>query len=99
MRKPLLDLADEGGLRPSFTLWIGDGSAFSQCFRPFGAPDTLSGDILRLSKQLPIRSGCFEMEGDIMRPFPHLYKFSEQYEDVSENIGAVITPVPLMLIL
>jgi len=48
-----LDMELTPGEKPSMTYWIDEGTKSGQCVRIFDVPRTLSGDILRLYRDLP----------------------------------------------
>jgi hypothetical protein len=58
--------------------------------RIFDVPGTLSGDILRLYRNLPLSSGHFEIDGDNVRPLKCCLEYpkpEDDYEDVSELLS------------
>ena len=48
--------------------WFEDGTALGQYIRLVDHPGTLSGDILRLRRDLPPFQGHFELDGDTGQP-------------------------------
>ncbi|KAM3497095.1 hypothetical protein MY10362_009539 [Beauveria mimosiformis] len=62
--QPVLELHLERGDKSSMTFWYDDGTKHGQCVRIFDVPGTLSGDILRLHRNLPATSGHFEVDED-----------------------------------
>ncbi len=76
------------GDKPNVIYWFEDGTDLGQCIRLYDIPGTLSGDILRLRRHLPVVSGHFEVDGDIVRP---LDRCREPLElPVPEPLGAVV---------
>lgn len=64
--------------------------------RIFDVPGTLSGDILRLHRNLPAMSGHFEVDGDDIRPLDCCLKHPEVIEDDSEDVTELISKLPLV---
>ncbi|PQK16688.1 hypothetical protein BB8028_0006g10070 [Beauveria bassiana] len=73
-----------------------DGTKHGQCVRIFDVPGTLSGDILRLHRNLPAMSGHFEVDGDDIRPLDCCLKHPEVVEDDSEDVTELISKLPLV---
>ncbi|KAI9833232.1 MAG: hypothetical protein M1826_000145 [Phylliscum demangeonii] len=80
------------------TYWRDNGTPQGQFVRLFDRPGTLSGDILRLLKNLPPLSGHVEIDGDSIRmlaeapPMPP----TEEYEDDSEDLTEALAPLPII---
>lgn len=92
--RPNIELDVHHGEKSHMTYWFEDGdSPLGQCIRVFDVPGTLSGDILRLRQQLPIRPGHFEIDGDgireLERCLPHPDFVGDDSEDVSENVASL----------
>lgn len=65
--RPVIDLKSVSGQKPSVVYWYENGTEQGQCVRLNDVPGTLSGDILRLRRNLPSRSDHFEVDGDEVR--------------------------------
>lgn len=79
--------------------WIQDGTSFGQCVRLVDIPSTLSGDILRLHRDLPPLEGHTEIDGNTIRKIErpqHPTEDDEEEEDDSEDISAVVSELPLV---
>ena len=66
-----------------------------QCIRLADIPSTLSGDILRLERNLPTldATGNFEIIGDQMRPLIHAPR-PPDYDDDFEDVNATLALLP-----
>ncbi|KAM0669241.1 hypothetical protein MY8738_003957 [Beauveria namnaoensis] len=93
---PVLELHLERGDKSFMTFWYEDGTKHGQCVRIFDVPGTLSGDILRLHRNLPAMSGHFEVDGDDIRPLHCCLKHPEVIEDDSEDVTELISKLPLV---
>ncbi|OAA60810.1 Protein kinase-like domain protein [Cordyceps fumosorosea ARSEF 2679] len=62
--KPVLELDLQCGDKSSMTFWYDDGTEHGQCVRIFDVPGTLSGDILRIRRNLPAMSAYPEVIDD-----------------------------------
>lgn len=65
---PLLELDLQRVEKSYVTYWFDEGTNDGQCVLIYDVPDTLSGDILRLDRNLPPLRGHSEIDGDDMRP-------------------------------
>ncbi|KAK6835042.1 Protein kinase-like domain protein [Apiospora arundinis] len=59
-------------------------------------PGSLSGDILRMRRNLPEISGHFEVEGDTIRKLDHPLEAPEPIEDHFDNIENLLECLPLL---
>lgn len=64
--------------------------------RIFDVPGTLSGDILRLRRNLPYMTGYFEIDGDKIRPLGHFLEYPAVEEDDSEDVSELVSKIPLV---
>lgn len=94
--RPLLELDFQRGDKTYMTYWYDDGTKYGQCVRIFDVPGTLSGDILRLYRNLPPLSGHFEIDGDDIRPLSCCLEHPELIEDDSEDVSELVTKLPLV---
>ncbi|KAM3443423.1 hypothetical protein NHJ13734_001951 [Beauveria thailandica] len=94
--QPVLEVDVERGDKSFMTFWYDDGTKHGQCVRIFDVPGTLSGDILRLDRNLPAMSGHFEVDGDDIRPLNCCLKHPEDLEDDSEDVTELISKLPLV---
>lgn len=81
--------------RDAEMFWFEDGTELGQFVRLVDIPGTLSGDILRLRRDLPSVPGHFEIDGDTIRPIedpPAQPTWPEDFEDIS----AALAPLPLV---
>jgi hypothetical protein len=78
------------------TYWYEDGTECGQSVRIFDVPGTLSGDILRLHRNLPLLSGHSEIDGDHVRPLSQCLDYPEIPEDDSEDLTELVTKLPLV---
>ncbi|KAI9861046.1 MAG: hypothetical protein M1813_005475 [Trichoglossum hirsutum] len=79
------------------TYWYEDGSPQGQCIRLADIPGTLSGDILRLRRDLPILDGDHEIIGDQIRRLADAPKPPPPCEeDTSEDLAAVLASLPVV---
>ncbi|KAK8002399.1 hypothetical protein PG989_002118 [Apiospora arundinis] len=86
------------GEKPCMILWYEDGpdSDSEQCVRLYDIPGSLSGDILRMRRNLPEISGHFEVEGDTIRKLDHPLEAPEPIEDHFDNIDDLLECLPLL---
>ncbi|KAK6855649.1 hypothetical protein PG995_007800 [Apiospora arundinis] len=96
--KPILDMDNVLGEKPCMILWYEDGpdSDSEQCVRLYDIPGSLSGDILRMRRNLPEISGHFEIEGDTIRKLDHPLEAPEPIEDHFDNIEDLLDCLPLL---
>ncbi|KAI9780938.1 MAG: hypothetical protein M1835_004380 [Candelina submexicana] len=91
---PVLDRSiDVVGNIVHHTYWYEDGSPHGQRIRLADIPGTLSGDILRLRRDLPILDGNHEIigneicrSGDVPKPLP---TFDESSEDLATTLDSI----------
>ncbi|GAB0139167.1 hypothetical protein EsDP_00007380 [Epichloe bromicola] len=96
--RPLLELDLQRGDKSFMTYWFDDGTEYGQCIRIFDVPGTLSGDILRLYRNLPHLSGHFEIDGDDIRPLNCCLEHPEPMEDDSEDVSELVSKLPLVCV-
>lgn len=84
--------------RPVVTFWLDNGADEDQCVRLFNIPGTLSGEILRLRKQLPDITGHYEIEGDEIRELEAPLQPPEEEEDDSEDTTDIVSTLPLVCV-
>ena len=79
------------------TFWRDDGTRQGQCVRLVDRPGTLSGDILRLRRDLPALPGHAEIDGDTVRALavaPSVPAIEE--EDDSEDLSEALVKLPVV---
>lgn len=91
-----LELELHRGDKSYMTYWFDDGTENGQCVRIFDVPGTLSGDILRLYRNLPPMTGHFEIDGDDIRPLDRALEHPKLPEDDSEDISDLVSKLPLV---
>ena len=96
--RPLLELDLQRGDKSYMTYWFDDGTKYGQCVRIFDVPGTLSGDILRLYRNLPPLLGHFEIDGDDIRPLNCCLDHPELIEDDSEDVREPVSRLPLVCV-
>ncbi|KAJ5591876.1 uncharacterized protein N7459_002245 [Penicillium hispanicum] len=96
--RPILELDLQRGDKSYMTYWFDDGTKYGQCVRVFDVPGTLSGDILRLRRNLPPMSGHFEIDGNDVRPLDHCLEHSWLIEDDSEDVSELVSKLPLVCV-
>lgn len=94
--RSLLELELRRGDKSYMTYWYDDGTKYGQCVRIFNVPGTLSGDILRLYRNVPPVSGHFEIDGDHIRPLDHCLEHPDPTEDDSEDVTELVSKLPLV---
>ncbi|TQV96965.1 serine/threonine protein kinase [Cordyceps javanica] len=94
--QPVLELDLQRGDKSFMTFWYDDGTKHGQCVRIFDVPGTLSGDILRLHRNLPAMSGHFEVDGDDVRALNCCLEHPEVLEDDSEDVSELVSKLPLV---
>lgn len=86
--QPVLEMELVHGTPPSMRIWYEDGTELGRHVHLFDLPRTLSGDILRLERELPSVSGHFEIKGDMIRQLdtcpPHPEPVEDDFEDISD---------------
>src|SRR4051812_28700676 len=75
--RPFVEVDLHRGDKSYMTNWIEDGTKYGQCVRIFDVPGTLSGDILRLNRNLPPMTGHFEIDGNDIRPLDRCLEHPE----------------------
>lgn len=78
------------------TYWYEDGSPQNQCIRLADIPGTLSGDILRLRRDLPILDGDHEIIGDQIRCLEDAPKLPPPFDDTSGDLTAILASLPVI---
>ncbi|GAB1213055.1 hypothetical protein ATERTT37_002204 [Aspergillus terreus] len=96
--RPILELDFQRGDKTYMTYWFDDGTKYGQCVRIFDVPETLSGDILRLHRNLPPMSGHFEIDGNDIRPLDRCLEHPELIEDGSEDVSELVSKLPLVCV-
>ncbi|PTB72751.1 hypothetical protein M440DRAFT_1433532 [Trichoderma longibrachiatum ATCC 18648] len=96
--RPLLDLDVQRGVNSCMTFWFDDGTRCGQCVRIFDVPHTLSGDILRLRRNVPSRLGHFEIDGSDIRPLDRCLEHPEPVVDDSEDVSDLLLKLPVILV-
>ncbi|KAI0099939.1 kinase-like protein [Nemania sp. FL0031] len=91
-----LELELHRGDKSYMTYWFEDGTKFGQCVRVFDVPGTLSGDILRLDRNLPLREDHFEVDGDDIRPLDRCLEHPKKPEDDSEDVSELVSKLPIV---
>ncbi|KAI0882130.1 kinase-like domain-containing protein [Annulohypoxylon maeteangense] len=94
--RPHLELDLQRGDKSYMTYWFDDGTENGQCVRIFDVPGTLSGDILRLYRNLPPFSGHIEIDGDDIRPLSCCPEHPEFTRDDSEDVSELVAKLPLV---
>ncbi|KAK0636447.1 kinase-like domain-containing protein [Bombardia bombarda] len=94
--RPHLELELQRGDKSYMTYWFNDGTKYGQCVRIFDVLGTLSGDILRLYRNLPPLSGHFEIDGDDIRALNCCLEHPEPIEDDFEDVSELVTKLPLV---
>jgi hypothetical protein len=75
-----------------YTYWY---EPSGQCIRLADIPGTLSGDVLRLQRNLPLLDGDHEIIGDQIRPLKNAPPLPEPDDD-SEELGPVLASLPVV---
>ncbi|RJE20386.1 STYKc [Aspergillus sclerotialis] len=75
-----------------YTYWYEDEDD-TACVRLADIPNTLSGDILRLQQDLPLRKGSYEVTGDQLRILEHA---PLPPDDDSEDVSAILSLLPVV---
>ncbi len=96
--RPIVDVQVVAGEKPSVIYWYenGDGNERGQCVRLYDIPGTLSGDILRLRRDLPSVLGDFEIDGHVVRPLDAYLEPREPPKDDFEDVSDLIAHLPLV---
>ena len=94
--RPILDMELVPGEKPAVGIWYDDGTELGQYVRLFDLPGTLSGDILRLERALPVVDGHFEIEGDVIRSLNNCPNHPTPVEDDFEDVSDLIAKLPLV---
>ncbi|KAI0102613.1 kinase-like domain-containing protein [Nemania sp. FL0031] len=96
--KRVLDATSTRVGKPSVIYWYQDGTDLGQCVRIYDIPGSLSGDILRLHRNLPAVSGHFEIEGDIVRPLDRCLDRPIPIADDFEDVSDLVAQLPLVTV-
>lgn len=91
-----LELGLHRGAKSYMTYWFESGGGHTQCVRIFDVPGTLSGDILRLNRNLPLLSGHYEIYGDDIRPMERCPDMPDDLDDDSEDVSELVAKLPLV---
>lgn len=94
--RPIIDAQSVGGEKPSVIYWYDDGTEQGQCVRLYDIPGPLSGDILRLRRNLPSVSGHFQVDADAVRPLDIYLEPPEEPENDFEDVSDLIACLPLV---
>ncbi|KAL8354428.1 hypothetical protein RB601_004024 [Gaeumannomyces tritici] len=94
--QPVLDMQLTHGKTPTMSIWYQDGTPLGRYVRLFDLPGTLSGNILRLNRDLPSLPGHFEIQGDIIRPLEICPNPPDPLEDDSEDTTDLISLLPVI---
>ncbi|KAJ0161338.1 hypothetical protein CTA2_6378 [Colletotrichum tanaceti] len=94
--QPVLDMVCVDGEHPSMTIWYEDGTELGRCVRLFDLPGTLSGDILRLERNLPPIKGHCDIEGDEIRSLDRCLDPPPEIEDDFEGIEDLVNQLPIV---
>ncbi|KAI9807718.1 MAG: hypothetical protein M1826_004485 [Phylliscum demangeonii] len=78
------------------TFWRNDGTPQGQCVRLVDRPGTLSGDILRLLRDVPPLPGHAEIDGDSIRELAVAPPWPTEPEDDSEDLTEALAPLPVV---
>jgi hypothetical protein len=73
--------------------WFEDGTPLGQYVRLVNICGTLSGDILRLRRNLPQHQGHFEVDGDTIRPIENPHRHPQRDDD-TEDVSAALALLP-----
>lgn len=96
--RSLLELELQRGDKSYMTYWFVDGTELGQCVRVFDVPGTLSGDILRLHRNLPPKQGHFQIDGNVIRHLDRCLEHPEPYEDDSEDVSELVSKLPVICV-
>lgn len=77
-----------------YTYWY-EGEDETHCVRLADIPNTLSGDILRLQQDLPLREGSYEVIGDQLRLLEHA-PLPPAPDDDFEDVSAILSLLPVV---
>lgn len=78
-----------------YTYWYERDASRCQCIQLADIPNTLSGNILRLRANLPLRDDDYEMVGDDIRSHRNPPQ-PEPLEDDSDDLTTILTTLPLV---
>lgn len=67
----LIEIDLKLGSKSNMTYWFEDSTEMGQCVRIWDVSGTLSGDILRLNRNLPPNPGHFEIDSNDIRQLGH----------------------------
>ena len=93
---PIIDMNTEkvGGFEIQ-TYWFDNDTDYGRCIRLYNIPGTLSGDILRLRRNLPSIDGHLEIEGDAVRSI-HELPAHPKLHSVSEDVSGGLQLLPVI---
>ncbi|KAK3380743.1 hypothetical protein B0T24DRAFT_655964 [Lasiosphaeria ovina] len=94
--QPVLEMHLVHGERPYMGFWFEDSSEFSRYVRLFDIPGTLSGDILRLERNLPLVPGHFEIEGDVARTLERCPDYPPLVKDDFDDVNDLVAQLPVV---
>lgn len=92
----ILDMEVVPGDKPAVGIWYKDDTPLGQYVRLFDVPGTLSGDILRLERDLPVVKGHYEIDGDVIRNLDKCPNHPIEPEDDFEDVSDLIAELPLI---
>ncbi|TQN65275.1 Mitogen-activated protein kinase kinase kinase mom-4 [Colletotrichum shisoi] len=76
--------------------WYGNGTDARQYVRLADVAGTLSGEILRLNRELPERDDDYEIVGDQIRPLKQAPPPPPEEPDDSEDLGQILERLPVV---
>ncbi|KAF3070402.1 hypothetical protein GL218_00240 [Daldinia childiae] len=94
--QPVLEMELVPGETLSMRFWFEDGTKLGRYVRLFDLPGTLSGDILRLERNLPSVQGHFEIEGDVVRSLDQCPDHPRAVEDDFEDVSDLVAQLPII---
>lgn len=93
---PILDMEIVPGERPSMRFWHDDGTEVGRFVHLFDIPGKLSGQILRMERNLPPVGGHFEIEGDHFRRLETWPSPPQPIPDDFEHVQDLVMQLPLL---
>ncbi|KAI4173799.1 MAG: hypothetical protein LQ343_002734 [Gyalolechia ehrenbergii] len=95
--RPVIDQSvDVVGEVVHHAYWYEDGSSHGQCIRLADIPGTLSGDILRLRRDLPVLDGDHEITGDQIRRLEYAPEPPPVFDDPPEDLAGILDLLPVV---
>lgn len=79
-----------------YNFWYENGVCAPQCVRLADLPGTLSGEILRLNRMLPGRSGNYEIVGDQIRPLEQSLPLPQEEPDQPDDLDKILELLPVV---